>query len=114
MRDYLWLLGGAPLAQQLDEFQRRWSTLYHTYEQAIVQRDGTGEAERRAAVRRRAGWSDFFRFLEAFDRALAGRQRPVTAADLSERLFKVEGDPSLIRPFFEREVAGIDGRIRQP
>jgi|GEM_PF-3548574 len=112
VRDYLWMLGGAPLAQMLDEFQRRWSTLYHTYQQAIVPRDGA--TERRAAVRRRASWAGFFHFLAAFDQALARRQRPITAADLAQRLFKVEGAASLITPFFEREVAAIDGHIRQP
>ncbi|HEX2032648.1 MAG TPA: hypothetical protein VHS99_00555 [Chloroflexota bacterium] len=130
---------GAHLAARLDELQRRWAKLYLAYQSAVLGGaplpDGAPSTApaaaqpapgrpfkplarwwRRQDVRSRlrddAGWAAFFTFLAAFDREIARAVRPLTPAELAQRLFKVQGDPALYEPFFTRELAAIDGHVR--
>ena len=118
VRDYLWLLGGerrgAQLAERLDELQRRWTSLYSTYQRAVQDaRDGL-RTFRAVRLRREAGTDSFLELLTRFDAEIAGCARPIDAATMTDRLFKVSGDESVYQPFFEREMAGIGGEIRRP
>ncbi|MGH2355444.1 MAG: hypothetical protein ACRDJN_27870, partial [Chloroflexota bacterium] len=140
VRDYLWMLGGeeagARLAGSLDELQRRWARLYAAYQGAIAEltRSLSSGVEGRASraegrgfrfptlrrrgqaasfnVRRESEWEGFFAFLEAFDQEIARHARPVTPEEVTQRLFKVEGERALYEPFFEQELASIGGAIR--
>jgi hypothetical protein len=121
VRDHLWRLGGErhgeALSARLDDLQRRWARLYSVYNEAVTAPEesfaGRGRPGR-GAVRRAAGWADFFPFLEAFDAELAGATRPVTADEVAHHLFKVEGEAALYEPFFAAELAAIGGTIRDP
>jgi len=116
VRDYLWQLGGerdgSRLAEQLDETQRRWTHLYAVYQDAALRGRG-GEPLDPARVRTEAGTDAFLTLLERFDVEIARCAKPISAQAVSDRLFKVSGDRSVYEPFFEREVAAIDGRIRR-
>jgi hypothetical protein len=68
---------------------------------------------RRERVRARARWKEFFTFLNQFDAQIARHARPVTADEMTNRYFKVNGERNLYRPFFVREVDAIGGRIRR-
>ena len=118
VRDYLWILGGehrgAQLAERLDELQRRWTSLYSTYQRAVQDaRDGL-RTFRAVRLRREAGTDAFLDLLERFDGEIAGCARPIDAATMTDRLFKVSGDESAYRPFFEREITAVNGEIRRP
>jgi hypothetical protein len=67
---------------------------------------------RRERLRASSHWADFFRFLEQFDAAIARHARPVSAVELTDQFFKVNGDREAYVPFFAREAAAIGGRIR--
>ena len=117
VRDYLWLLGGekrgAQLAERLDDLQRRWTALYNTYQRAVRDaRDGL-RTFRAVRLRREAGTDDFLELLGRFDAEIAACARPIDAATMTDRLFKVSGDESVYRPFFEREMAAVCGEIRK-
>ena len=123
VRDYLWLLGGdragPGLASRLDDFQRRWARLYAGYQSAVSctqpQDESTAAGKStRAEVRRATGWVAFFTALQTFDREIAQYVRPLVPAELTGRLFKVQGDSALYEPFFAREVEAIGGEIRVP
>lgn len=118
VRDYLWQLGGerrgAQLAERLDDVQRRWTALYETYQRAIQDgRDGLRQF-RAARLRREAGADDFLALLDQFDGEIAACARPVSAEMMADKLFKVSGEESVYRPFFEREMAAVGGMIRRP
>ena len=118
VRDYLWQLGGerrgAQLAERLDELQRRWTALYTTYQRAVRDaRDGL-RTFRAVRLRREAGTDGFLSLLERFDAEIAACARPIDVATMTDRLFKVSGDESIYRPFFERELAAVGGEIRKP
>jgi hypothetical protein len=133
VRDYLWALGGdghgAALAAQLDDLQRRWASLYAAYQEAIRQVRSEAAAERiprapaparltnvqyrrRQRLRTTSHWDDFFHFLDRFDAAIAQHARAVSADEMTDRFFKVNGDRNAYVPFFVQEVAAIGGRIR--
>jgi hypothetical protein len=115
VRDYLWMIGGdrdgKRLAEQLDELQRRWTRLYQVYQDALVVAETPPPAAR---VRGLAGWQRFLRQLETFDAAIAACARPINAADVAGRLFKVDGAREIYEPFFEREMDTIGGWVRRP
>ena len=118
VRDYLWQLGGegrgAQLAERLDDLQKRWTALYITYQRAVQDaRDGLRQF-RAVRLRREAGTDAFLALLERFDAEIAACARPIDAATMTDRLFKVSGEESVYRPFFERELAAVDGHIRKP
>ena len=118
VRDYLWQLGGerrgAQLAERLDDVQRRWTSLYNTYQRAVQDaRDGL-RTFRAVRLRREAGTDAFLSLLEQFDAEIAACARPIDAATMTDRLFKVRGEESVYRPFFERELALVSGEIRKP
>lgn len=120
VRDYLWLLGGEPLATQLDRLQQWWRRIYRTYGEAILAGRQDGAAKRGARrrggpqqrARRETGWGEFPGFLVEFDAALARASRGVTVDDLAARMFKVTGDPALWRPFLAAELEAAGGRFR--
>jgi len=132
VRDYLWTMGGdrygPSLAAQLDELQRRWAALYAEYQKAIrlsrseVQPAASAspapghltnvQYRRRRRLRATSRWNDFFRFLDQFDTAIAEHVRPVSAREMTDQFFKVNGDRNAYEPFFVQEVAAIGGRIR--
>lgn len=132
---------GKRLAQRLDTLQRAWACLYQTYQGAAraARREsaangatgaggtsGTGGASGdrgfnggvevvalRQQLRKHSGWLAFQRLLGDFDREIAWSVCTVTAPEMTDRLFKVTGNPSVYQPFFAREVAAIGGVIRQ-
>jgi hypothetical protein len=116
VRDYLWLIGGAShgahLAGQLDELQRRWGRLYGRYQSAILDAKLKGTEPVPHRLRGETGWGEFLQFLERFDREIACYARPITSRDITDRLFKVSGEPAAYVPFFEREIESIGGEIR--
>lgn len=118
VRDYLWQLGGdrrgAQLAERLDDVQRRWTALYNAYQRAVQDaRDGLRQF-RAVRLRRETGLDGFLSLLDRFDGEIAACARSVDAATMTDRLFKVSGEESVYRPFFERELDAVGGMIRKP
>ena len=83
VRDYLWLLGGEPLAKRLDALQEQWMSLYHHYSRPGLPGRLLGLLP---------GW-DFptralVRFLAEFEVDLHRKRRPITLQELERKLFK--------------------------
>ncbi|HEV2123085.1 MAG TPA: hypothetical protein VGW38_09970 [Chloroflexota bacterium] len=116
VRDYLWMIGGerkgSALAERLDDLQRRWGKIYARYQTAILDAKVKGTFPVPHRLRGETGWQDFIRLLDTFDREIAACVRPVTTSELTDKLFKVSGDRQVFEPFFDREVAAIQGNIR--
>ena len=117
VRDYLWQLcgerHGAELAAQLDALQQRWTRLYGMYQTALRAHRETGAPLNPGRLRHLSGCVEWPSFLDTFDAAIASCARPVAAETVADRLFKVSGDETVYRPFFQREVDAIGGMVRQ-
>ena len=116
VRDYLWHIGGEKrgprLAERLDDLQRRWTRVYDAYQRA-AQDDREGKWVNAGRLRKTSGRDDFLKLLTVFDSEIAACSRPVSAELIADKLFKVSGDESVCRPFFERETEAIGGAIRR-